>query len=432
MAYAEKRGNLWRAHWRGPDGTLESRPGFRTRKEAETYGRDHEAAIRNNTYVDPRAGRITLIEWVNQWYPALDLELTTLRNYRYIIEVFILPAFGDRTLASLTPEEISTWERQLAAGGYSARTARDARSTLTTALGDAIPQHIQVNPAQRKRGKGRKGRRRIELHERAEKAWATPMQALLIAERCAALSGHDTDFVMLITIAWTGIRWGEAVGLPSESARGSTLGIEWKLYEMGGRFYRGRPKDGSIRDLDLPPFLTELITAHLRSTGERACTCRNAEAPWCSGGTYMFLGPGGGHFRRSAYSSRFFRPAANGWHPAQGEHAASPVLIDAGFPFPGRSLAPWPTAVPGEPFDPPEGRGIARLTSDANAGRCPSFGRAQPRRADGLLIAHHDTDGRRCDGTGQPPADDVTLASWLPVLPRLTPHGLRHGHQTWG
>ena len=77
------------------------------------------------------------------------------------------------------------------------------------------------------------------------------------------------------------------------------------------------------------------------------------------------------------------------------------------------------------------GRGIARLTSDARAGRCPSCGRAQPRRADRLLIAHHDTDGRRCDGTGQPPADDATLASWLPVLPRLTPHGLRHSHQTW-
>ncbi len=25
----------------------------------------------------------------------------------------------------------------------------------------------------------------------------------------------------------------------------------------------------------------------------------------------------------------------------------------------------------------------------------------------------------------------MTLASWLPVLPSLTPHGLRHGHQTW-
>jgi hypothetical protein len=29
------------------------------------------------------------------------------------------------------------------------------------------------------------------------------------------------------------------------------------------------------------------------------------------------------------------------------------------------------------------------------------------------------------------PDQDTALASWLPVLPGLTPHGMRHGHQTW-
>lgn len=30
---------------------------------------------------------------------------------------------------------------------------------------------------------------------------------------------------------------------------------------------------------------------------------------------------------------------------------------------------------------------------------------------------------------GQPPAEDVPLACWLPLRLGLTPHGLRHGHQ---
>jgi hypothetical protein len=60
---------------------------------------------------------------------------------------------------------------------------------LTTVLGDAIPRYIQANPAQRRRGKGRKGQRRIQRIEQAGKVWATPIQALLVAERCAALSG---------------------------------------------------------------------------------------------------------------------------------------------------------------------------------------------------------------------------------------------------
>jgi len=59
VAYAERRGNLWRARWRGPDGTLESESGFTSKTAAEKYGRKQEAAIENNTYVDPRAGQIT-------------------------------------------------------------------------------------------------------------------------------------------------------------------------------------------------------------------------------------------------------------------------------------------------------------------------------------------------------------------------------------
>src|SRR6202012_1713249 len=134
----------------------------------------------DNGYVDRHAGQITLIEWVNEWYPSLDLELTTLNNYRYLIEVHILPQFGHRTLASLTKEEIATWEMQVARNGYSRRTSGDARSMLITVLGDAVPRYLQVNPAERKRGKGRKGLRRIARRERAEKAPATPLQALLV------------------------------------------------------------------------------------------------------------------------------------------------------------------------------------------------------------------------------------------------------------
>jgi hypothetical protein len=199
---------------------LESKPGFRTRKEAEKYGRDQEAAIRSNTYVDPRAGRITLTEWVNQWYPALDLEPTTLSNYRYRVEVLILPAFGSRALDDLTAEEIAAWEMGLVRRGYARRTARDARATLITVLGDAVPRYIKSNPAERRRGKGRKGQRRIARLESAEKIWPIPLQVLLVAERCAALSGQDTDFAMNIFMAYTGARWSEVIGLPPECVHG--------------------------------------------------------------------------------------------------------------------------------------------------------------------------------------------------------------------
>jgi hypothetical protein len=66
-----------------------------------------------------------------------------------------------------------------------------------------------------------------------------------------------------------------------------------------------------------------------------------------------------------------------------------PVLVDHRYPWPGRPLPPWPAAAPGQPYTPPQGRGRPRIT------------------------------------------DDTRLASWCPVLPGLTPHGQRHGCQTW-
>lgn len=234
---------------------------------------------------------------------------------------------------------------------------------------------------------------------------------------------------MVITLTYTGMRWSEAVGLTAGCVRDDYLDIAWKLYELDGRFYRGRPKDGSIRRADLPPFLADMLSRH-RATAERRCSCTSADSPWCSGDEYVFLGPQGGHFRRSNYSERSLRPAADGWYPSHGKRPRMPVLACADSVFPGRPLPPWPPAEPGMPFVPPTGRGVPRLASDATTGRCPACRRALRRRLDGNII-RHSLDGAQCPGSGQRPAEDMSLASWLPVLPGLTAHGFRHGHQTW-
>ena len=94
---------------------------------------------------------------------------------------------------------------------------------------------------------------------------ATPLQALLVAERAAVLSGDETDFVMNLFIAYTGARWSEAIGLPPGCVREKEVALHWKLYELNGLYYQGRPKDGSMRTADLPPFLSMLLSGHLEA-----------------------------------------------------------------------------------------------------------------------------------------------------------------------
>ncbi|WP_433226946.1 tyrosine-type recombinase/integrase [Microtetraspora malaysiensis] len=369
--------------------------GFQTKRAAEQYAGDQEAAIRANRYVDPRAGAITVQEWVNLWFPSLDLEPSTLSNYRYFIQSHILPAFGPRPLASLTYEEIAAWEKDLVqVHGYARRTAVDARATFATVLSDAVPGRIQINPAAKKKAKGRKGVRRIAQAAEKKKAWADPLAAFLYAERCAALTGRWVDFVKQIAFVYTGARWSELLALGPGSIKDGLLNLDTKLYELSGRFYTGHPKDGSIRVIDLPPFLVELLS----TIEARRCTCSPREMgpgdpPWCEGGEYLFLGPDGGHPRRSTYGRRVVRPAADGWHPARGNKGAMPVLADVFNGWPGALVAPWPAAVKGQPYEAPR---LAELSR-----------------------------GHKTLPSSTP------IATWLPVARELTVHGLRHSHQTW-
>lgn len=122
--------------------------------------------------------------------------------------------------------------------------------------------------------------------------------------------------------------------------------------------------------------------------------------------SYAFLGPGGGHFRRSGYGERFFRPAADGWHPRRAKRPSMPVLVDASCSFPGRPVAPWPAVTAGEPFAMPAGRGITRLASDERTGRCPQCGRA-------IGSAWRLTAAQR--GRLAPAVDAALRAGWTPA-----------------
>ena len=213
MAYAEKRGKgpqAWRVKYKLPSGTEASESGFETKAAALAWGRDQEARIREGRWTDPNAGKTTVGEWIDRWLAIQDVGISTQDHREYLIRRFIRPAWGASELNSLSTEGITRWENALPArAGISARTARAARTLLGTILGDAAatrPPLIPYNPALRPRNRGRRTGRRLERDP--QRAWATPLQALLLAERAALLSGRDDDFTMIVTIAYT----GDAVG----------------------------------------------------------------------------------------------------------------------------------------------------------------------------------------------------------------------------
>jgi integrase len=90
--------------------------------------------------------------------------------------------------------------------------------------------------------------------------------------------------------------------------------------------------------LDLPPFLADLARWAMDNRQE-TCTCPLSDGrPACKGddrtpANYLFLGPKGGHPRRSNYADDFLTPAAEGLHPDRKGYRR-PVYIIA-EPWPG-------------------------------------------------------------------------------------------------
>ena len=434
MAYAEKRGKgprPWRVKYKIPGGEA-SQSGFETKQAALAWGRDQEAKIRAGTWTDPGAGAITVSEWIDRWQAMQDVGPSTMANREYRIRRFILPYWGKRKLNSLTGEDITVWEHKLHdVEGMSRSTAKDARGLLHTILGDAAaakPPLIPFNPAVRPRNRGRRTGRRCSTA--AQRAWATPLEVLLVAERAALLPTGTTSSPCWSRSATPGCggarrsAWSAICCSVSDQPRVAAQGDQWPLSPAPaeGRLVP-QHKRGAVRASRHPAFLAELLTAQARTAAVRLRRRARREC------RYVFLGPDGGHHRRSNFARRVFRPACDGRHPPANGTGGRLVVVDAAA-WPGIPVASWPPAVPGKPFVPPSGRGSPRLISTENSARCQACGYAVRLRLDGRTIAHKNAAGD-CPGSGEQPASDAPLACWLPVKDGLTPHGLRHSHKTW-
>jgi hypothetical protein len=313
MAYAEKvpspGGDYWRGRYKSPEGSwLTVRDDqdrvlrFERKAEAELAAEDRESDVRNSRWKPPGRGQVLFKEWAAKWHGGLELQWSTIVNYRRHLEDHLIPFFGETALGAIDAELVGKWQRHERSYGYEESSIGTWRGTLSDCLGDAVPLHIDVNPCTRRRGKGRRsGAGKGKKARRGpEVPLAGPLEVLLIAERMSILTGRDDEFVMTQTAFWGALRLGETVGLEREYVLGrryrakGLLRVEWQLYEIEtkdneelkaqapGGFLRCPPKDDSYGDVPLPLFMREMLAAHAARVPAVPCPCH--------GRSYMFRG----------------------------------------------------------------------------------------------------------------------------------------------
>ncbi|WP_308283077.1 tyrosine-type recombinase/integrase [Pseudonocardia nigra] len=286
--------------YRRDDGTIGATNGFPTKTAATEHADGMETDQRRGTWIDPAAGKVTVGEWTVQWLDALDVAVRTEDYYRSLLTHHIQPRWGEIGLAEVSGIKAAAWAKQLRARGYAEATVAGVMKLLSLLLADAAEERLIVaNPIRaRRRGRHRRARR-------TERIWANPVEALAVADNAARLPGAGPGAaILIVTAAWTGARWGELVGLQRSNTHldDGAIVIDpdiGALHESSQGLHLGPPKTAeSARTIALPPFLVELLRVHLDTHDHR----------------HVFVTSERQLYRRSNFSRRAMRPAADGNH----------------------------------------------------------------------------------------------------------------------
>lgn len=110
MAWAEKRGDGYRAAWRDGDGTRRYKSGFRHKKTAVTFAVEQEQASQGVSLTDPRA---TFDDWLEKWLRIRNVEASTDKKDRERIDKHVRPQWGSVPVVKITKMAAEEWVSEL-------------------------------------------------------------------------------------------------------------------------------------------------------------------------------------------------------------------------------------------------------------------------------------------------------------------------------
>lgn len=393
MAYAEKRGDgkyPWRARYKRPDGTLGSEPGFRTKKAAKEWGDDQEAAVRAGRWQDPEKARTPFGEFVPLWMGAQKVAPATANKRRYLLNRHLLPAFEHMRLCEINIFTAQAWANKQTCAPATVKSSLTLLSSILTGAADA--GYLLANPmyGRRRQMVDRPEHDVTKQHgavdhtvaESKDVVWAQPDHVFQLYQRLGGVAG-----LMVVTAAYTGLRWGELTGLHRNAALLKRADmIDRQPFER--TVLRIDPLIGSLHEVEFEVTDDELSAwnaaedrrlAECREKGWKAKRRREPETI-----VKMYLGP-----PKNKTSAR--------------EVDLPPFLVALWE----KHLASWPHEY------------VFATEADGKWWRRGNFGRGHLRPA---------ADGR--DGIPRK-RGFAGREAWEPILPGLTMHGLRHSHDTW-
>ncbi len=257
-SYETASGKRYMVRFRTPDRTQSKKRGFRTKREAEAFAATVEVEKMRGEYVPPSLGRITVDELAPDWLERKRADVAP-SNYRTLDSAWrthVQPRWGRVRIADVELSRVEQWIAQMQRDGSGATTVVRAYGVLAAILDDAVKsRRLSTNPARGVENLPRKTTKRHVYLSAGDVA------------RIASESGRHRTLVL--TLAYTGIRWGEAVALRVRDIDflRRRLTVHDNAVQLGVDHAVGRTKSRHTRSVPVPEFVLDELSELCRGKG---------------------------------------------------------------------------------------------------------------------------------------------------------------------
>jgi len=275
----------WEVRYRQPSGITTRKRGFTTKRDASAWASKVETSKAEGAYVSPARGRVTVGDLSVGWLARAGQTLSPsyYRTISYAYGKHVEPKWAAVAVSKVDSLDVKAWAASITRNGSSATVVNRAVGILAGILDDAVEHRALVfNPARQKSPK-----RHVYL---------TEADVCRLAEE----SGRHADLVL--TLAFTGLRWGEAIALTVADVEflKRRISVHRNAVQVGRDFEVGQTKGKENRTV--PVAASVLSRLAVRCEGK-------------TGADLLFPARGGGYLKRPSYDE-------TGWFNGAVERAA--------------------------------------------------------------------------------------------------------------
>ena len=245
---------LYMVRYRTPQRTQTKKRGFKTKRDAEAFANTVEVEKMTGQYVAPSLGMITVGELAPAWLSRKESDVAK-SNYRMLESawrVHVKKAWGNTRIADIDLNAVELWIAAMRRKS-GATTVIRSYGVLAGILDDAMKsRRITANPARGVENLPRKtAKRRVYLSADD-------------VGRLAAESGQHRALVL--TLAYTGIRWGEAVALRVKDIEflRRRLNVHDNAVQLGVDHAEGLTKSRQQRSVPVPQFVLDELSIQVK------------------------------------------------------------------------------------------------------------------------------------------------------------------------